>query len=235
MTDYTESGVVLHSMKYGENQLIIHLLTSQHGRRSYITKFSRSQHRSLFQPLFLIDFEATSTKTELHKLRQTSLNHPYAELPFDVVKSSIGLFVAEILYRLIRDESTDARLYDFVRESLIMFDMMRDGAANFHLHFLVRMTHYLGYAPNDNFRTGYWLDMKSGEYTAYEPQHGSKFAPHTAQLFAQLWNCPLSALGQVKLNREQRSEFLDSLIDYYGYHTDLVYNLQSISMFHELF
>ena len=60
---YKARGVVLHTLKYGERQLIIHIFTAEYGRRSYITKLSqRNNPRGLFQPLFVLENVTYSVK-----------------------------------------------------------------------------------------------------------------------------------------------------------------------------
>lgn len=236
---YRDRGVVLHSLKYGEGSVIVHMLTASHGRRSYITRIGTgrrsSSSRHLFQPLFLLEFEASATNTDMHKLRQAIPSRMLCEIPFDIVKSSIAMFISEILYRLIRDQAEDPRLYMFIEESVTVLDAMESGTANFHLHFMVRLMHYLGYAPCGAWQQDGWLDIKRGSYTVSEPLHTLKIAPTVAALIHELSHTRLAALGEIALSRAERVELLRCLVDYYSFHSDAIHQVRSIDILRELF
>lgn len=232
----TEQGVVLHSLKYSESQLIIHILTRTGGRRSFITKVGgRGSGRNLFQPLYLIDFVPLRSRGEMGKLSQVSASIPLYNIPYEIAKSSITLFIAEVLYRLIKEENADERLFDFVQSSVIALDLAEGSVANFHLHFMVRLLHYLGFAPQGRYVAGSWFDIKSGTYEVVEPQHSLKFSQFDTHLLNRLVNCPVSQITEIELNRSQRSDFLEQMVTLYGFHTESVYSVNSISIFREIF
>ena len=71
---YKARGVVLHTLKYGERQLIIHIFTAEYGRRSYITKLSqRNNPRGLFQPLFVTQVPMNEPNQVLKAMVQTTM------------------------------------------------------------------------------------------------------------------------------------------------------------------
>lgn len=236
MSSYSERGVVLHSLKYSENQLIVHVLTELHGRRSYITRIAgRGSGRNLYQPLYLIEFQATTGKGEMHKISQVSASQPLCDIPHNIIKSTISLFIAEVLYRIIKDEAVDNRLYEFVYGSVVALDLMQDFVANFHLHFLVRLSHYLGFAPQGRYGSGYWFDVKNGQFQPNMPEGLLSFAPEQAQMLYQFSQCSVAEISQIELNRTQRNAFIDNLVDFYGFHTESIYSVNSIAMFREIF
>lgn len=233
---YKTRGVVLHTLKYGERQMIIHIFTAEYGRLSYITKLSqRNNPRGLFQPLFVLEFDAWSGRGELHHIDQPLQAVPLAELLFDIVKSTIALFLSELLYRLIQEGEPDESLYQFVEHSIVALDGMQEGVANFHLWFLVRLTEYMGYAPRDNYTEGSALDYRNGHYTPTPPAHTLVMLPPEAALFHRLRHCDCDALGDVALSREQRVTMLERLTDLYGYHTDAIYGVNSLRILSEIF
>ena len=63
---YTSRGVVLNTLKYGENGMVVHMLTSAFGRQSYMVQGvgssrGRSSKRALFQPMFALEFEGVES------------------------------------------------------------------------------------------------------------------------------------------------------------------------------
>lgn len=233
---YKARGIVLHSMKYGERKLIIHIFTAQYGRRSYVAKLSANNSgRGLYQPLFILDFDAWAGRGELHNIEQPQLAFCLADLPFDIVKSTIALFLSELLYRLIKEGEPDPGLYRFVEESVAELDGMGDGTANFHLWFLVRLTEYMGYAPQDNYEPGHSLDYRNGTYTPELPSHTLAMPPAEATLFHTLNGCRADELAGIRLAREQRVSMLERLTDLYGFHTDAIYSVNSLRILSEIF
>lgn len=220
------------------------MLTRVHGRQSYITRLGRSTAknnaigaaRSLFQPLFMVEFQGHQSHGQLHKMSQAALYRQLSELPFDIVKSSISLFISELLYRLIAGhEPEDERLYGFVEESIVALDSMEEGVSNFHLHFMVRLMHYMGIAPSSNHQPNWWLDIKNGCFTATEPQHTLKIKPATATHISQLNSLNVMELDIIKLHQAERVEIMNALVDYYHFHTDAISSVRSIKILGELF
>ncbi len=84
------------------------------------------------------------------KLVQVSALECRRSLYFDPVKMSVGLFVAEFVGRLVRDSGADARLWDYVADSLRLLDCMPSGraVANFPIVFLSTLTAFVGITPD---------------------------------------------------------------------------------------
>lgn len=233
---YKARGIVLHAMKYGDRKLIVRIFTAAYGRRSYVAKLSaRNGSRGFYQPLSILDFDAWAGHSEMHNIEQPQLGVMLRHIPFDIVKSSIALFLSELLYRLIQEDEPDAGLYRFVEEAIAELDDMEEGVANFHLWFLVRMTEYMGYAPRDTYAPGYSLDYRNGLYTAEQPAHTLSMPPAEAALFHTLNDCRPDSLATIGLRREQRVALLERLIDLYGYHTDAIYGVNSLRVLSEIF
>lgn len=232
---YKARGVVLHSMKYGERKRIIHIFTREYGRQSYITTLT-NHGKGLFQPLFILDFDGWQGRGELHNIEQPAAAIPLREIPFDIVKSTIALFLSELLYRLIKDGEADPGLYEFVEGAITSLDGMTDGTANFHLWFLVRLTYYMGYEPEDNYLEGYALDYRNGTYVRPDlPSHTLIMPPADARLFHELMEADTEDLVCFKMAREQRVSLLERLIDLYGFHTEAIYGVNSLRILSEIF
>lgn len=232
---YKARGIVLHALKYGEGALIVHVLTDTHGRLSYIVQgLGRGKKQALYQPLFPLEFEGTtSSRQELHRLREVRLAYTPARTPFDVRRSTIALFMAECLYRLVRQSERDAALFDFVWECVSALDTLEEGVANFHLWFLAHLSRFLGFAPAEEWMPGAWFDAREGSFTLLKPL-GPALTPPIAALLHRLLECSPAQLGVLELSREQRRELLDGLLRYYGYHLDIA-AVQSLRVLREVF
>ena len=106
------SGIILHTVKYSETSLIVKIYTRDFGLQSYMVTGVRSKKSknkaSLFQPLALVELEVSNTnKGSLQRISEINILHPYSDIPYNIVKSSIAIFLNEILYKAIKEEHAD--------------------------------------------------------------------------------------------------------------------------------
>ena len=154
MNTYKTEAIVLHTIKYGDSSVIAYMLTSLYGRQSYIVQGvgkggarGKSKKSALLQPMFPLEIVGlTSSKMELHRIKEVRLLEPLSALPFDIAKSTIALFMAEVIYRLVKEEQPDSELFDYVRSTVLALDSATEGVANFHLRFLAGLSRHLGFS-----------------------------------------------------------------------------------------
>src|SRR5512133_3092423 len=131
-------AIVLHHVKYGESSLIVTLYTERHGRMTCMVSGIRSKktHLSLtfFQPLTLLEAEIYyRPNREVHRLKELSCPFHYTSIPFAITKSTISLFIAEILWLTLREEEANEELFNFLFHAFQLLDTKDEGVANFHL------------------------------------------------------------------------------------------------------
>ena len=242
MKTYKGRGVVLHTLKYGDSSMVVYLLTDTGGRRSYMVQGVRSHNGrgsklALFQPMFPVEFEGLeSSRQQMHRFKEVQGGFVLQSLPFDVRKSTMALFMAEVLYRLVREyDEPNQALFDFVWNCVGALDSMDEGVANFHLWFLVNLSRFLGFYPGNEYMPGAWFDACEGSYTVQKPPHATVMTPENARLMNDFVECDVRCLAEIGLNRTQRSAFLEALLAYYGYHLDAIHAVQSVRILQEVF
>ena len=157
MDSYKAHGIVLHTIKYGDTSVVAYILTDTYGRRNYLVQGVKSgkgkgNKAALLQPMFLLEFEGIpSHRSQMDRMKDVRLSHPLQHIPFDVRKSTISLFMAEVLYRLIKEVEPNSPLFGFVRASVMALDQMEEGISNFHLWFLVQLSAFLGFYPGNEY------------------------------------------------------------------------------------
>ena len=241
MKSYKARGIVLNSVKYGDKALIVQMLTDTLGRQSYIVQGvgsgkGRGSKMALFQPMFALQFEGIiSDKSELHRLKDTQSGIVLQSMPYDIRKSTIALFMAEVLYRLIGESEANSVLFDFVWGSIEALDAIEEGVANFHLWFLANISRFLGFAPGNEYVADSYFDMREGLYTLQRPAHDKFLNAEYARLLNDLIECDVEYLGEIGLNRTQRVDMLSGLVDYYSIHLDAIRRVQSIAILQQVF
>ena len=241
MKSYKARGVVLHTLKYADSSMGVHLLTDVGGRRSYMVQGVRSTRGrgsklALFQPMFAVEFEGLeSPRRQMDSFREIRSGAVLRSVPFDVRKSTIALFMAEVLYRLVRESEPNGPLFDFVWGSVGALDAMEEGVANFHLWFLANLSRFLGFYPGNAYTAGAFFDIREGLYTKTPPPHAGYMSGEHARTLDDFIRCDVRCLGEIGLNRRQRVGFLDALLVYYGYHLDAIRAVQSVKILQEVF
>ncbi|WP_207433047.1 DNA repair protein RecO [Sabulibacter ruber] len=144
-------GIVLNFIKFKESSIIVRIYTEELGLQSYIVNSVRKKGSAsriaLFQPFTLLDMVVyPSAKGGLTRISEYKCSHPFATVPYDIRKSSILLFLSEIVARTVREEEENRSLFEFLHTSILHFDQMETGFENFHLAFLLNLAAYLGFA-----------------------------------------------------------------------------------------
>ena len=241
MKSYKARGIVLSTVKYGDSGMVVQMLTDRYGRQSYMVQGVRSgrgkgSKMALFQPLFVLEFEGLeSSHSDLHKMRDVQNEIIFKSVPYDIRKSTMALFMAEVLYRLVGESEANEPLFDFVYHSVRALDEIDEGVANFHLWFLANLSRYLGYFPGNEHLKGCWFDMREGLYVSTMPLHNHTMNEEEAELLRDLTECDLEYLGEIPLNREQRVAMLSRLVEYYSIHLDAIRTVRSIEILQEVF
>src|SRR5690606_4584105 len=106
-------AIVFSSIKYADADLIVTCFTEEFGIQSYllrsILKSKKSSLRaSFFQPLTQLDLVVTHrNKGKLEYIREAKVISPYETLHTDLIKTSLVMFLAEILKSTIREEEAN--------------------------------------------------------------------------------------------------------------------------------
>lgn len=111
-------GIVFHTIPYSDSRVIAKIYTEHSGVESFILSVSRSKRgkikSNLLQPLtqleLVVDYR---DKNSLQSVREVSCTEPYLHLQDDIIKTSIALFLAEVLYKSVKEEEPNKGLYSF--------------------------------------------------------------------------------------------------------------------------
>ncbi|MDR0891751.1 MAG: DNA repair protein RecO [Mediterranea sp.] len=235
-------GIVLHTLKYSDTYYIVEMYTDLAGRASFLVPVPRSRKASvksaLFQPLAFIECEVDyRPKASLHRIKEAKSMHPFATLPYDPYKSSIAFFLAEFLYRAIREEGENRPLFAYLQHSIVWLDECRESYANFHLVFLMRLSRFLGFYPNlEEYHAGDYFDLLNACFTPTRPTlHASFVQPDEAAHIRQLMRMNYDTMHLFGMSRVERARCLTIMNDYYRLHLPDFPVLKSLEVLQELF
>jgi DNA repair protein RecO (recombination protein O) len=206
-------GIIINYIKLRETSIVVNIYTEQFGIRSYIENGIRSAKSknkiALFQPLTILDLVVFEKENKgLKRISEIKCNHPYQSLPYDISKSSIALFLAEVLKKTLKEEESNVPLFNFLVYSFSFLDEPEAEISNFHLIFLVKLSAYLGFSP------------ETSEQVLHEFQLVN-LRPFSKELMVA-FNDLLAAEYQntLKINRTQRADLMDILLSFYKIHIE---------------
>ena len=150
-------AIVISSLKFGESDLIVTCFTETVGIKSYILKnILKTKRRTfspaLFQPLSQLYVVANhKEKGNLEYLKEVKTHYLYRTLHTNVLKSSVAVFISEILKSSIKEEQANPELFKFLSDSFQWIDN-NDSFANFHITFMLNLSSFLGFYPDIEHR-----------------------------------------------------------------------------------
>jgi DNA repair protein RecO (recombination protein O) len=217
-------GIVLHTLKYGDNGLIVKIYTEQFGLQGYIANHSKSKSSkiktNLFQPLALLDLIVYhKTNSGLHRINELKMNTLYQSIPTDIIKSSLIIFLNEVLYKCLREEERNETLFEFLFNSLQILDLKTTSVANFHLSFLLQFSRFLGFSPHNNFsEENCYFDLQSGYFISDFIASPLILDQNTSLLLNELIEHTYNDLEKIVMNYQQRKVVLNAILKYYELH-----------------
>lgn len=233
-------GIVFKTTDYGETSVIVQVFTEKFGLQSYIIngvkKNKAKISRNMLQPLHLLDMVVYHKNTgSVQRVAELKNSPAFQTIPYDVIKSSLAIFLNEVLYKAVRQQAADENLFGFVFNAIEWLDHQSVGLANFHLLFLIQLTRYLGFYPDQNpgFTADYF-DMKNGVFTRYKPEGLSYLSPPHTQNFYRLLSCSFENMHLLRLTNDDRRYYIQKLLEYYTLHIEGFGNIRSHEVLEEV-
>lgn len=235
-------GIVLHSLKYNDTTNIVDIYTEALGRVSFLVSASRSKKSAvksvLFQPLSIIEIEANvRPNANMQRIKEAKSAFPFQSIPFDPYKSAISFFLAEFLYKSVREETENHPLFAYLKHSIAWLDGCRENFANFHLVFLMRLSRFLGLYPNiEDYQEGDYFDLLNACFTSVRPQvHSYYIGGEEAYRVTRLMRMNYETMHLFEMSRTDRTRCLSIMNDYYRLHIPGFTELKSLAVLQELF
>ena len=242
MTHKTK-GIVLRSIKYGETSLVVTIFTELFGIQTYMVNGVRTSKKSAskanhFQPTAILDLVVYHSENKsMQRIKEFSWSSLYSKLLSNVIKNSIGSFMAELLHKCLKQPEANADLYNFCEESFFALDQSNKiVAANFALFFTLHLTHFFGFRMIDNYNNdNLFLDLQEGNFIDHQPTHPNFIEGKYAELTAQLLKVMQpDELEQFNLNGEIRRLLLLRYLEYYALHIHDFGQMKTLLVLHEV-
>lgn len=209
--------IVLHTTKVGENSLVIHTLSREYGRRSFLVRgVGKKSAMSLFLPMNVVEADITeSSRSTLFTAKNIASRHPLVGIRNSVSKNSITLFLSEVLYRTVKDGAMEQGLFEWCEKNILLLDAMESDFSNFHIRFLLELTVVLGFSPaTDDFLP---------------------FAHDHIAIMDRFLKASFSESMLISLSGPLRNTLAEEILRYIEYHIESSLNVNSLRVLRELF
>ena len=216
MTRETIELIVLATTKVGENAVVVQTLSREWGRRGFLVPSARKAGTALLLPLNILEAEVVDNpKSELWSIRNLQARDSLNGIRSNVHKNTMSLFLAEVLFRTLKEGVYEDGLYEWCVGSILALDALKADFANFHIRFLLELAGALGFRPT-------FADV-------------APFAGDNALLMKSFLESSFSEAMLIPLSGEKRSDLCECLLLYLEYHTDQPISIRSLSVLRELY
>lgn len=208
--------IILNHTKFGENSIVLHTLSDTYGRRGFLVRVNPKTSMALFLPLNILEAEVTENpKSDLWHVRNFRCVSLLNGIRGDIRKNTMTLFMSEVLYRVVREQTNEEGLAAWLRKEILTLDALESDFSNFHLLFLLDLCSALGFSP---------------EVRDMIPFAGSQLSNIERLMslpFAEALLCPLRGVD--------RNEIAESVLRYIEFHTESSVNVRSLGVLREIF
>ena len=208
--------IVLNLTKLGESSVVLHTISREYGRKSFVIKVSRKTPMSQFLPLNILEADVTeSTRTTLWRAGRVTVKHPLTGIRSNIYKNTMTLFMSEVLYRAVKDGAREDGLFEWLERSILTLDAMERDFSNYPLRFLTELAVAMGFSP-------------SAEALA-------PFAGRYHSLLSEFIEAPFTESMIIPMNGEVRNALSEILLKYLAHHSESSLNVQSLKVLRELY
>lgn len=213
-------AVFLHLTPYNEKTCIVKMFTENFGTISFlvngINRSKKTKKSVFFQPLSLLDivYENKEKKT-IQYLKEVRFDYPFSSANTHIHKTSILFFLNEVLIASLREQEADYELFSFLHNALQYLDVCQENTNNFHLLFMLKLSAYLGFAPEN-------ISKQNDSF-------------HLPDKLVSFYACSFSDMNKFIFSNNERREALNTLINYYKFHLPAFKEIKSAGILEELF
>lgn len=214
-------GIVFKYFKYSETSIIVKILTEEFGLQSYIVNGIRSKKSkgkvALFQPLTFLDLIVYHKKNNnISRISETRCSEPFSSIPYEIKKSAISIFIAEVLYKTIKEETELSDTFKFIHHSIQILDHLDSAYENFHLQFLLKLAKYLGFG----------IENADALFVSFR---GSDNIDVLNELLKEPYQ------NSIKIDNSTRRVLLEDVINFYKHNLESLGEFNSLKILREIF
>ena len=199
-------GIILRVTKYRETSIIVNIYTEELGLNSFIVNSVRSAKAKYkigyFEALNLVELTAYHRPGRaIDRISEIRAAPPIHNIRQDIYKSTISLFMAEVLNKCITEQDRNEPLFNYLYQAILTLDESNENNS-FHLQFLIKLTEYLGFGIYDHDT----FVRHTNNLPFYDD-------PETRRILQKMIEADLAEIPI--MTSEQRTNILNDIVYYY--------------------
>lgn len=235
---HTTQGIVLHNIKYADKRIISKIYTKDFGLISaniHIGNTPKSKIKSgIIQPLTQIEFVLSLKENkDIQQISEIKCLFVYTDLQANFNKLCIAQFLNELLYKCIKEQSSNVDLFHLICHVYQWLDKAESNYSDTHIYFLMELTKHLGFYPINNYSKELsYFDTIEGTFGSSTKSFPLGFDNWQSGLFSDLFS--YSITNQKKITRTERLALLDCIIQYYKMQLPGLTDIKSYKVLQEM-
>lgn len=233
-------GIILRSVKYSETSLILDVFTEDFGKRSYIISGIRSKKSKtkagLLQIMNQVEILAYHKEGDhLNRIKELKPHFLYRSLPFEIAKSSVGLFMTEICQKTIKEKEENRILYNFLSSSFRFLDETQEPIHSVHALFMIELSYMIGFGPDNNWSTdNSFFHTMEGCFKTNTEGKSHSLNDSLSKVLSDYLSKRMETSYLLKYHKSHRMQILEYLIKYYQSHLDGFDQVKSLEVLKDL-
>jgi len=208
--------IVLAYTKFGESSVVLHTLSKEYGRRSFLVKVGKRTTMSMFLPLSILDATVIeSPKSNLWKAYGFSSPESLMGIRNNLRKNTITMFMSEVLYRTVKDGESEEGFFEWCLSQIMLLNALEGNYANFHINFLLELSGALGFRAT--------------------VEDIAPFARENFPKIKEFLQSDFPSAMLIALTGEERNSICEEILSYLEYHTESRINVRSLGVLKELY
>jgi DNA repair protein RecO (recombination protein O) len=144
---HIDKGIFLHRLSYSESSLIVRFYTFEHGTQSYLFKGAKKKKGINLMPLNTYEISYYGAPNTLQQLTSAQGENLSGNSQFDIPKTGITFFMAELLDQCLHDSPRDEDMFNFIQTEINWLNASSE-FTNYPIWFLLEVSKQLGFYPS---------------------------------------------------------------------------------------
>jgi DNA repair protein RecO (recombination protein O) len=229
-------GIVIHTIPYSDTSIIAKLFTTDYGLVSFMIKGTRGKKTTnkavLYQPLSVLAIDIYYQENKnLQTIKETKLLLNPVGIYSDIHKTSVVLFMAEVLQKLLKENYINPSLFILLKHRM---EELNDQPFNpdFHLKLMVDIATELGFLPFDNYSASDPVfSLQEGKFVSAHSAHSGMYFMNA--LDSKHFHLLISG-NELTMDRDERRSLLAELLKYFQFHNPGMNSIRSMAVLQEV-
>lgn len=202
-----------------------------------VRKSKSRMKANLFRPLCLVYLVVFHKEApQLQRIKEITITAPTLQIGADIRKTSIAIFISELLLHVFRRQETSPATFDYIYDAIIRLDGIDENFSGFHLQFMLQLTQHLGFSPTRNISdSNPYFSLREGTFQKDFDPALQCLDKEVSRYFYILSDPDMTHSSTLPISPSIRNKMISACLDYYKYHIAGFGELKSLAVLESIF